>query len=83
MTKAFGRLVWGETFYSVVSLYTDHQHGLLRSSKARQFKLLHIRRKKTLQNKGKRLGPPSQKAEHKLQQALLHLIESVVTLFSD
>lgn len=39
---------WGETFYSVVLLYIDHQHGLLTSSKAHRiiYKLLHIKKKK-------------------------------------
>lgn len=36
---------WGGTFYSVVLLYIDHQHGLLRSSKAHRYKLLHIKEK--------------------------------------
>lgn len=61
VTKAFGCLVWGETFYSVVSLYVDHQHGLLRSSKAHKCKLLHI--KKKTKKKAKRPWLPSQTAE--------------------
>lgn len=47
--KAFGRLVSGETFYSVVSLYIDHQRALLRSSKAHRCKLLRIKKNQTKQ----------------------------------
>lgn len=79
ITKAFGCLVWGETFDSVVSLYIDHRHGLPRSSKAHRCKLLHIKKKK--KRKRKRPWPPSQTVTRKLRQHWLYLIKSIVTFF--